>query len=93
MKKIRDRKTIYKPKNCLFLPPSVDLKEAEVARECEGVYTVPLVLPDLCRRLAEEVDHFRQSRLLPHQRPNSMNRGGVLLAELGLQARKMFFLW
>jgi hypothetical protein len=45
-----------------------------------------LVSPDLCKRLLEELDNFHQSGL-SHQRPNSMNRNGVLLEELGLQER------
>jgi hypothetical protein len=63
---------------------TVDFSEAGVRLECEGVYTVPLLQPLLCQRLLEEVDSFRETGL-PHQRPNSMNRCGVLMAELGLQ--------
>ncbi len=32
-------------------------READVRKECEDVYSVPLVEPDLCRRLLAEVDN------------------------------------
>ena len=50
----------------------------ELGRE---VFRVPVFTPDFCDRLVSELKHF-QSRGIPYDSPNSMNRYGVVLDEL-----------
>ena len=56
------------------LPPSSKL--------AEGVYALPVFSRRFCELLCEELDSFAASGL-PCGRPNSMNRFGALLDELG----------
>ena len=51
-------------------------------RLAEGVYTLPIFSPAFCTLLCEELDHLKASGL-PCGQPNSMNRFGALLDELG----------
>jgi hypothetical protein len=46
------------------------------------LYELPIFSPAFCAQLNSELAHFEQSGL-PMGRPNSMNRHGVLLSELG----------
>ena len=48
-----------------------------------GVYALPLFSNEFCTLLCEELAHFKESGL-PSGRPNSMNRYGQLLDELGM---------
>lgn len=48
-----------------------------------GVYSIPIFTENYCRMLCEELDAFRASGL-PAGQPNSMNRYGTLLDELGM---------
>lgn len=48
----------------------------------EGVYTLPIFSRAFCTLLCEELAHFQASGL-PCGQPNSMNRFGALLDELG----------
>jgi len=62
---------------------------AVAQREGDGVFSVPLLRPDFCRLVVEEVEHFaehfaRSGHSSPP--PNSMNDYGVVLDELGLGA-------
>jgi len=50
-----------------------------------GIYTLPVFSELFCRLLTEELAHFGASGL-PVGQPNSMNRHGALLDELGLSA-------
>ena len=49
----------------------------------EDVYYFPVLTESFCDLLMSEIDHF-QSSGMPCGRPNTMNYGGVLLSELGL---------
>eukprot|EP00325_Prymnesiales_sp_UTEX-LB-985_P005856 CAMPEP_0174696928 /NCGR_PEP_ID=MMETSP1094-20130205/2931_1 /TAXON_ID=156173 /ORGANISM="Chrysochromulina brevifilum, Strain UTEX LB 985" /LENGTH=351 /DNA_ID=CAMNT_0015893803 /DNA_START=51 /DNA_END=1106 /DNA_ORIENTATION=+ len=49
----------------------------------DGVYTLPIFSTKFCKLLYEELKAFSRSGL-PCGRPNSMNRFGMLLDELGL---------
>ena len=42
---------------------------------------MPVFTPDFCDRLVAELKHF-QSQGVPYDRPNSMNRFGIVLDEL-----------
>ena len=63
---------------------------ATLAREvAPGVFSLPLLTPDFCARLRQELhrrEHFARLTERPLQRPNSMNRDGVLLDEVGFGA-------
>jgi len=52
----------------------------------EGVYALPVFSVRFCELLCEELDAFERSGL-PCGRPNSMNKHGALLDELGLYPR------
>ena len=54
--------------------------------ECvEGVYSFPFLTDDACAALVGEVDAYDASGL-PTARPNSMNKYGLVLNEVGLEA-------
>ena len=55
-----------------------------VTQETHDVYSFPLLNDEVCDRLCEEVEHFAASGL-PARRPNSMNRYGLILNEIGLR--------
>ncbi len=63
---------------------------AALAREgAPGVFSLPLLTPDFCARLRQELhrrEHFARLTERPLQRPNSMNRDGVILGEVGFEA-------
>ena len=72
-----------------FLTLSKALYEGEeaeelVAEESRQVYSFPLLSDAACERLANEVEAFLASGL-PARRPNSMNRYGLILNEIGLR--------
>ena len=52
----------------------------------DGVYALPVFSRRFCTLLCEELDHFKASGL-PCGQPNSMNRFGALLDELGFSPR------
>jgi hypothetical protein len=61
-----------------------DVKEVgDLTRISEDIVSFPLLGPALCDALVEELDRFKASGL-KHSRPNSMNRQGVILEEVGL---------
>jgi len=49
----------------------------------DGVYTSPVLESDFCDKILEELENFKKSEL-PHSKPNSMNKHGVILNEIGL---------
>lgn len=50
--------------------------------KAERVYTFPIFTEEFCRLFVEELSHFEDSDC-PKGRPNTMNKYGVLLNELG----------
>ena len=55
-----------------------------------GVFRLPVLAKEKCAAILEELAHFKQqaeSHDWPVGRPNSMNRSGVLLSELGFAPR------
>ena len=69
-----------------FLHPDlVRIVHGELAPRmlAHGVYALPVFSPLFCRLVCEELAHFAASGM-PAGRPNSMNRAGLLLDELGL---------
>jgi hypothetical protein len=56
------------------------------AREVSpGVFAFDMFTPEFCDTLAAELEAFERSSL-PKSRPNSMNKYGVILGEMGLEA-------
>ena len=54
-------------------------------RECtEGVYAFPMLTDAACAMLVREVDDYNASGL-PTSRPNSMNKYGLVLNEIGME--------
>jgi len=51
-----------------------------VHAEC---FQFPLFQKSFCKKIVEEVEHFKAAGL-PHQYPNAMNRNGCILNEIGL---------
>jgi len=58
-------------------------KVGEKKKISDDIFTFPLFDEKLCDMLVEELNHFKDSELA-HSRPNSMNRQGVILEEVGL---------
>ena len=54
--------------------------------KCIGkdVFSMRVFKPNFCDRLLEELKNFKTSGI-PHEQPNSMNRHGVILDEIGFQ--------
>ena len=50
----------------------------------EGVYCFPMLTEEACAMLVEEVDGYNASGL-PTSRPNSMNKYGLVLNEIGME--------
>ena len=50
----------------------------------QDVYSFPLLNDEACDRLCDEIEHFGKSGL-PARRPNSMNRYGLILNEIGMR--------
>jgi len=56
--------------------------------EAPGVYSFPMLSPRFCEMLLDELDHFAviaEERGLAVQRPNSMNKYGVIVNQMGLE--------
>lgn len=81
-------KEVYKPiYPNLFEPKDVlcDLLPKEGSKvELSGVYSFQLLSEPLTKKILEEISNFKKQDGLPHQRPNSMNKNGILLEELGI---------
>lgn len=63
----------------------VDLEACDAHVEAPGVVSFALLKPEVCRRLLEESRNFVEESGLPQQRPNSMNRCGCVLNEIGMR--------
>ncbi|CAE7384630.1 OGFOD2 [Symbiodinium natans] len=59
------------------------LRKLQVEEISKNVYAFPALTPDFCRLFLEELDAFYASGL-KSSRPNSMNRYGAVLEEVGL---------
>ena len=55
-----------------------------VTEEAHEIFSFPLLTEEACDHLADEVDNFVASGL-PARRPNSMNRYGLILNEVGFR--------
>lgn len=50
-----------------------------------GIYAFPVLRPEFCRRLVAELAAFTEACADVKGQPNSMNRHGVLLDEVGMR--------
>eukprot|EP00092_Neocalanus_flemingeri_P008126 GFUD01008766.1.p1 GENE.GFUD01008766.1~~GFUD01008766.1.p1 ORF type:complete len:336 (-),score=72.15 GFUD01008766.1:111-1040(-) len=67
----------------LFEDKTMKLESFEPKKVFEGVYSSPVFDTNLCDKIVEELDNFKRSEMT-HSKPNSMNKHGVILQELGL---------
>ena len=85
--RLRDEHLVPAALAALRAPPG---ELAAFAREAApGVFALPLLTPPTCARLRADLKHrerFARSTGGALQRPNSMNRDGVMLAEVGFDA-------
>lgn len=51
----------------------------------KDIFSLPVFQASFISKLMEELDHFKKSGI-PHEQPNSMNRHGILLDEIGFQS-------
>lgn len=56
-----------------------------LTEELAGVYSFELFTEEFCRVLLEEVDHAQKTRPELLERPNGMNRYGIVLNQIGLE--------
>lgn len=64
-----------------------ELKSRGVLKEIRpGLWTFRVLTKEFCELLEDELAHFRKSGL-PCARPNTMNRKGIILGELGFKER------
>ena len=75
----------YEPKHIeLFDKSKLEVKTIkDMKKVAEDVFTFPFFSDELCDSLVAELDNFKKSGL-EHSRPNSMNKQGVILEEVGL---------
>ena len=84
----RNKKRInkhYVPKHIeLFDESKLEVETIKHMRKvAEDVFTFPFFSEKLCDSLVAELENFKKSGL-EHSRPNSMNKQGVILEEVGL---------
>jgi len=59
-------------------------KNTQVDKIGKDVFSMPVFTPFFTEKLLSELKHFKCSKL-PQQQPNSMNKHGILLDEIGFQ--------
>ena len=57
-----------------------DAIQGLVTLESEGIFSFPMLTPEFCSLLLEEVDNYFATGL-PVRRPNSMNNYGIIVNE------------
>eukprot|EP00933_Yihiella_yeosuensis_P029370 TRINITY_DN2301_c1_g3_i1.p1 TRINITY_DN2301_c1_g3~~TRINITY_DN2301_c1_g3_i1.p1 ORF type:complete len:420 (+),score=68.99 TRINITY_DN2301_c1_g3_i1:37-1296(+) len=58
--------------------------------EAPGVFSFDLLKPETCASLLEEVNHYTEESGFPAVLPNSMNKDGLILGDIGL---RLSFMW
>mmetsp|Transcript_27378 Transcript_27378/g.76480 ORF Transcript_27378/g.76480 Transcript_27378/m.76480 type:complete len:476 (+) Transcript_27378:86-1513(+) len=78
-------RTAFAPDFLAFADSARGAEDAEnlVREEADGVYSFPLFTRDFCEYLVKEVEAFEATGLLVAP-PNSMNKAGLKLNEIGL---------
>lgn len=59
------------------------LAESHIVEEAPGIFSFDLFTADFCELLLREVDTF-EATSLPRRRPNTMNRHGLIVNEIGM---------
>jgi len=62
---------------------AVKVSSLKPEKVLDGVYRSPVLESHTCDKILEELEHFKKSGL-SHSKPNSMNKHGIILTELGL---------
>eukprot|EP00930_Biecheleria_cincta_P099040 TRINITY_DN90698_c0_g1_i1.p1 TRINITY_DN90698_c0_g1~~TRINITY_DN90698_c0_g1_i1.p1 ORF type:complete len:420 (+),score=53.44 TRINITY_DN90698_c0_g1_i1:26-1261(+) len=74
-------------------PRLVDLELLpDIRVEAPGVVSFGLLRPGLCERLLEEAKHYADQSMFPSLAPNSMNKDGCILNDIGLRPVFTFLL-
>ncbi len=80
-------KTKYKqlfPQVYNLAPDDVLMEHQSVQKISQDIFALPVFKPEFAQNLLSEVKHFKSSQI-PHEQPNSMNKHGVILDEIGFQ--------
>eukprot|EP01052_Picozoa_sp_SAG31_P023897 SAG31_NODE_1999_length_6695_cov_2.926774_2_plen_198_part_00 len=64
---------------------NVTALRARLTEESPGVFSFPLFTPAFCQMFLDELDNYKATGL-PIRRPNSMNRYGLIVNEIGMQS-------
>ena len=77
---------LYSPKHSdLFDDSKLDVLDlGEMKKLSKDIFTFPLFSDKLCDVIVEELENFKKTKLA-HSRPNSMNKYGIILEEVGLE--------
>jgi len=77
-------KNVYVPKyKELFDASKLPINDVETVNVRDGIFSFPLLDESVCNIIMEELENFKKNQL-PHSRPNSMIKSGVILEEVGL---------
>lgn len=88
LKRMEQTMSLYEPRN-----PGVFKFDAgkmlsdqknDVTKVGPEVYSMPVLKSTFAKELLEELKHFKALNI-PHEQPNSMNRHGILLDEIGFK--------
>ncbi len=69
-----------------------DISKSNIKEVLPGVYSFPLLSETVCHEIMMEFAFFKNKRLT-HQKPNSMNKNGILLEELGMLGMSLIYFW
>ena len=67
-----------------FLCSNSEVMLIKVTKVGKEIFSMPVFTSSFAEKFLAEVQHFKSSKL-SHEQPNSMNRHGVLLDEIGFQ--------
>lgn len=62
-----------------------DVQDKDVVTIGKDIFRLPVFQANFIAKFMEELEHFKNSGI-PHEQPNSMNRHGILLDEIGFQS-------
>ena len=79
-------RSILQTANVRNSPISAAAVREIMREEAEGVYSFPLFTAEFCAMFLEELDNYKATGL-PIRRPNSMNRYGLIVNEIGMKVR------
>ena len=72
---------VYQFKDDIFQEKVNEIDATHIGSE---VYAVPVFKSEFLKKFLQELEHFKSSGI-KHEQPNSMNRHGIILDEIGFQ--------